>query len=448
MTDRISVIGLDTLGLGLALSFARAGLRTVGVDDRPDHIADLRRGVSPVVEPGYQDALTASGSRFLATMSVEEALRETDVTFLMTGTPSDTGNGFPSREVEAAAREAGRALRQSRKASHLFVISSTQTPGTTERRIIPAIEEASGRLLNRGFSVCYAPASAAVGSVLQGLANPELVMIGESAPGAGQRVAALYARIIASRPAISRMSIVSAEMARVSLNAFLTLKAAFANTVANLCEAIPGADVDQITRAIWADRRVSPDDLVGGTPSAGACSPYDTHAFRLVCEHLGEDSALMSAVAMSHEWQHARLAGLTLALAPAGGRIAILGMAVAPGTPAIRDSAGSRLARALAEAGRDVITFDRLTPSGEQQALAGSIRVAATAADALAGAAVVVLALADPEYLRAAASWRPSEPATLVDCRRALDGATLDGLVTRIALGRATRGLDDHALAA
>ncbi len=252
MTERVSVIGLGKLGLGLALSFAKAGLRTVGVDVRPEHIADLQRGVSPIVEPGYQDTLTQARPHFQATLSVEEAIRETDVTFILTGTPSDATGRFSSRDVEAAARDAGRALRQSRKTHHLFVISSTVIPGTTERRIIPAIEEASGRRLNRGFSVCYDPDFVALGSVLHDFANPELVVIGESSAEAGQRVAALHARIVASRPAISRMSIVSAEMAKVSLNAFVTMKIAFANTVSNLCEAIPGADVDQIKSGLAA----------------------------------------------------------------------------------------------------------------------------------------------------------------------------------------------------
>lgn len=448
MTERISVFGLGKLGLGLALSFAKAGLRTIGVDIRPEHVAELQRGVSPILETGYQEALVAVGSGFQATTSAEEAIRETDVTFILTGTPTEASGRFSSRDVEAAARDAGRALRQSRKAHHLFVISSTLAPGTTERAIIPAIEEASGRRLNRGFSVCYNPDFVALGSVLRDFAHPEVVIIGESAPEAGQRVAALHARIVASRPAISRMSIVSAELAKVSLNAFVTMKIAFANTLANLCEAMPGADVDQITRAIGADRRVSPHALAGGPPFGGACFPRDTQAFRAACEQVGEDSSLLSAVAMANEWQHARLAGLTLSLAPAGARIAILGMAFKRDTPVIGESAGARLAQALATAGRDVATYDRLTPRGAQQALCGSLRVAATAADALAGATVAVVAVDDPEYLQAIELWRPVAPGTVVDCWRALDGRVLDGLVTRVAVGRSGRSAEALALAA
>jgi UDP-N-acetyl-D-mannosaminuronate dehydrogenase len=123
-------------------------------------------------------------------------------------------------------------------------------------------------------------------------------------------------------------------------------------------------------------------------------------------------------------------------------------MAFKPGTPVIGDSAGSRLAQTLAAAGRDVTTYDRLASRGEQQALAGSIRVAESATEALAGASVVVVALAESEYLRAVETWRPGAPGTVLDCWRALDGKALDGLVTRIALGRGARGAEQEALAA
>lgn len=448
MTERVSVVGLGKLGLGLALSFAKAGLRTVGVDVRPEHVAELQAGRSPIVEPDYQETLDAVGSTFTATTDMEAAVRDSDVTFILTGTPSDASGRFSSRDVEAAAREAGRALRQLGKAHHLFVISSTLTPGTTERRVIPAIEEGSGRRLNRGFSVCYDPDFVALGSVMHDFANPEVVVIGESSPEAGQRVAALHARIVQSRPAMSRMSIVSAEMAKVSLNAFITLKIAFANTVANLCEAVPGADVDQITRAIGADRRISPHYFKGGLPFGGTCFPRDTHAFRAVCEEFGEDSSLIGAVAASNEWQHARLAGMALSMAAPGERVAVLGLAFKAGTPVIEASAGARLAQALAQAGRAVSVYDRMAPISAQRALADGLHVASTPQEALAGASVVVITLADPEYLKAVEAWRPGAPATVLDCWRALDGRTLDGLVTRVAMGRGSRPAETPAVAA
>lgn len=444
MTERVSVIGLGEGGLGLALSLAKAGVRTVGVDVRPERVADLQRGISPIVEPGYQETLTAVGASFLATLSVEEAVRDTEVTFMLAATSSADGR-LVSEEVEAVAREAGRALRQTRKTQQLFVIGSPLSPGVTERRIIPALEDSSGRRMNRGFGVCYAPGVAEIGSVMHDLANPELLVIGESAPGAGQRVAALHARVAVSRPAISRMSIVSAEIARASRDAFIAMKIAFANTVANVCDVTPGADVDQITRAIGADRRISPQGLTGGMPFGGT---YGTQMLRAACEALGEDGSLLAAVAASNDWQHARLAGMALALARPGGRIAILGMANEVGTPIVHDSAGSKLAQSLALTGHEVTTFDRLVPHGDQQALAGSIRVAASAAEALAGASVAVVAVPDSEYLRAVEMWRPVAPGTVLDCWRALDGRALDGLITRVSLGRGARGVDDVAIAA
>src|SRR5206468_248959 len=116
-------------------------------------------------------------------------------------------------------------------------------------------------------------------NVIQGFLNPELIVLGQTEPRAGDAVHAVHEQVCQNKPVVTRMSIESAEVAKVALNAYITVKISFANTLANICERIPGTDVDTITRAIGADKRISPYYFRGGLSFGGTCFPRDTRAF-------------------------------------------------------------------------------------------------------------------------------------------------------------------------
>lgn len=436
MSETISVVGLGKLGLGLALGFASGGYRTIGVDINDANVRLLNRRRTPIVEPQYQELLEEVGERFEATLDHGRAIRESDVTFILTATPSDRAGRFSSRDVEAAARALGLALGESRKPHHLFVVSSTLVPGTTEARIIPVIEAASGRRLHDGFSVCYDPDFVALGSVVRDFTHPELVVIGESQPGVGEPIEAIHRRICRNTPVVSRMPIVSAELAKVSLNAYITLKITFANTIANLCEAIPGADVDAVTRAIGVDRRISPHYFKGGLAFGGTCFPRDTYGFRAVCREHGEDASLIEAVAALNDRQNERLADVTLAHASAEAPVAVLGLAFKPSTPVIEASPAVALVDALLAAGREVRVYDVLALDAARARYGARVSYAASAANALEGAATAVLTLGERALREAVEHWTPPREAVVIDCWRVLEASRLHANVTQVALGR------------
>jgi UDPglucose 6-dehydrogenase len=240
MKERLSVVGLGKLGLCLAACFAEKGFETLGVDIEEQVVQKVNQGVAPWFEPGLDELLARHGGKMLrATVHHREAIEQTDITFVLVATPSNPDGTFSNRFVEAALRSLGDALRESKKDHHLFVISSTVMPGSTESDFIPLLEKHSGRRLNEGFSVCYDPDFVALGNVIKGFLCPDLVIIGESSPDAGARVEAIHRQICENEPVISRMSIINAELAKVCLNVYVTLKISFANSVANLCERIP-----------------------------------------------------------------------------------------------------------------------------------------------------------------------------------------------------------------
>jgi UDPglucose 6-dehydrogenase len=313
MTDTVSVVGMGKLGLCLAAVFAKKGLRTIAVDIERKVVEAVNRGRSPIIEPGLDEIIAeVAGTTLRATLDHREAIEGSDVTFVLVSTPSNPDGSFSNRYVESALRSLAAAFGQSTKGYHLFVISSTVVPGSTEGSFIPLIEEVSGRKLHRDFDVCYDPDFVALGDVINGFLKPDLVVIGESTARGGELVEAIHRRVCESTPYIGRMSLVSAEIAKVSLNSYITVKITFANMLATICQRIPGADIDAITRAIGADPRISPLYLRGGPAYGGTCFPRDTKAFITFAGQHRHDAGMIRAVERINEAQHTELASLVM----------------------------------------------------------------------------------------------------------------------------------------
>lgn len=425
-TDAVSVVGLGKLGLCLAACFAERGVRTVGVDINGDVVSAVNAGRSPIVEPDLDGAVArTSGRTLFAHTDAAPAIAETDITYILVNTPSDENGDFSNRQVEGALAALAEALVNSTKANHLFVISSTVMPGSIEGSFLPLLEKATKRKVNRGFMVAFCPDFVALGSVMKDFYHPDFVLIGESAPEAGEAVEKLHLSMCRNQPPVRRMPLVSAEMAKVCLNAYITMKISFANTVANYCEQIPGADTDLITAAIGLDKRISPYYLKGGLAFGGTCFPRDTRAFKAVAKRLGQQSHLMDATEAVNRQQDQILVDHVVAALPKGeGRVAVLGLAFKPDTPVIVESPGVKLISVLLARGIEVAAYDPLAVPAchEYFGNAPGLRFAESAAACLSGAEAAVLTVQNEEYRQAVYAATPGGTLVVIDCWRQLDG--------------------------
>jgi UDPglucose 6-dehydrogenase len=438
-TERISVVGLGKLGLCLASCLAEAGFETLGVDIDRSVVDDVNRGIAPWVEPGLEEILKALGGKGLtATLSHREAIDRTDITFVMVATPSEPDGRYSNRFVESALRSLATAFGESRKKSHLFVISSTVMPGSTEVSFIPLLERFSGKKLNTDFAVCYNPEFVALGNVMEGFRRPDLVVIGETMPEAGARLAAVHERLCRNRPVISRMSIVSAELAKVCLNSYITTKISFANSVANLCERIPGADVDAITRAIGADRRISPHYFQGGPGFGGACFERDNRAYDAVAKSYGVQADIIHAVEHVNRLQERSLADMVLRELEKADKktVGILGLAFTSNTPVITASPAVKLAATLLDHGVAVAAYDPLAVENARSLFGSAIEFSFSAAHCLEKAGICVVTLRSPGLKQEVEKFVPSASLTVIDCWRMIDAGKLHERVRYIPLGR------------
>lgn len=436
MNDSVSVVGLGKLGLGLALCFASSGIETLGVDVNGDVVDGINDGKTPIIEPEYQQLLDKLGPRFRATSSHAEAIEKTDITFILVATPSIGDGRFSNRYVKSALRSLSEAFGKSKKPYHLFVISSTVVPGSTEKTFIPLIEQYSGRKYMQDFDVCFDPDFVALGTIVKDFLNPDLVIIGESRREAGDKVEALHAKMCHNKPKIARMSLISAEVAKVSLNAYITMKISFANTVANLCESIPGADVDAITNAIGADKRISPYYLRGGLAFGGTCFPRDTKAFMTISRQYGLDPILLDSVERVNVEQNRHLAQVVKSFLTPENKISVLGVAFKDKTPVIEQSPGISLIQELVIDDVDVTIYDPLAMDSARTVFDDEISYSNSIEDCLKSAPVCVLTLMSKDFKEAIENFEPDKTLTVIDCWRQLEPQMMHKNITLMAIGR------------
>ncbi len=439
MTDRISVIGLGKLGLSLAACLADRGFEVWGVDIDEQVVESLRGGKCPVVEPGLAEMVGRCAGRSLrVSTSYREAMDNSEVTFVIVPTPSKPDGSFSNEFIEAALRGLGRELKESKKKSHLFVISSTVTPGATNECFIPLIEEFSGRKLHEGFEVCYDPDFVALGNVVRDFLNPDLVVIGETSAEAGVRVEEIHRKMCENCPQISHMSIISAELAKVCLNTYVTLKISFANSVANLCAQIPGADVDAITQAIGADKRISPHYLKGGLSFGGTCFPRDTKAYITLADKYGTPADLVKATVKVNNYQDQQLSEIVLKEVDGKGvgRIGILGLAFTANTPVITESPSIKLIKKLMENAHKVVVFDPLAMENTRGVYGDTVEYADSVEDCLEKTNIWIVATRVKEYKDAVEMHAPDGATTVIDCWRMIDCTKLDTKIKYIPIGK------------
>lgn len=413
---RLSVVGLGKLGSPLVAVLASAGYAVTGIDTNPAFVEAINNGKAPVEEPDLQEWIDRSRGRIRATGDYAEAIAASDITFIVVPTPSGDNGRFSNRFVIESIVSIGKELRK-KSSYHLVVVTSTVMPGSTGGEIAEALEASSGRKTGRDVGLCYNPEFIALGSVIRDMRRPDVVLIGESDPTAGQMLADIYARTTENQPSIQRMSFINAELTKIAINTFVTTKISYANMIADMCDRLTGADADVVCRAVGDDSRIGRKYLKGAVGYGGPCFPRDNKAFAALGRTLGAHCDLAEATDRINDYQLDRLQGFVADAAAPGATVAILGLAYKPGTGVIEAAQGVMLARLLAEAGYAVVVFDPLAGKAAEAALGGLVRLEATMSAAVAEADLVVVVTPWPEFagLTADDFARDDRKRTLID---------------------------------
>jgi UDPglucose 6-dehydrogenase len=418
-----SVVGLGKLGAPLLAVLARQGFEVYGLDLNPRTVAKIESGVAPVEEPKLQELLTSHRARIHATADWREAIGNSEVTYLLVPTPSDADGGFKNDYLLAAIDEIGAVLRGN-AAYHLVVVSSTVMPGSVGGPIRDRLEAAARKRVGRDLGLCYNPEFVTLRNVVEGLLRPDFVLIGESDAQAGAMLETVSRRIVGDHVPIVRMNFVNAELTKIAVNTYVTMKISFANMLAEVCDNLAGADADVVTAALGRDSRIGGKYLRGATGYGGPCFPRDTVAFAAMARQAGTEANLALATHAINERQLQRIIAIVAEQVTPGARVAVLGLAYKPDTPVTDHAQGIMLAAELNTMGYHVIAHDPLALDAARSMLARGIEIAASAADAVATADAVAIMIPAAEYMDFFAGWSGGgRPRLIVDCWRIVDPA-------------------------
>jgi len=353
----LSVVGLGKLGAPLAAVMAYKGNDVIGIDLNESFVDAINKGCAPVQEPRLQELIDKSKGKLRATSDWDLLAKESDVTFMIVPTPSDPNGFFTNKYLLDALKPLGKAIAK-KSGYHLVVVTSTVMPGSTGGEIREALEQYSGRKVGESMGLCYNPEFIALGSVVRDMLNPDFILIGESDRKAGDILESLYRTSCDNSPEFRRMNFPNAELTKISVNTYVTTKISYANMLADMCDRIPGADVDVVTHAVGADSRIGAKYLKGAMGYGGPCFPRDNVAFGALARKLGARADLAEATDRINKYQVERILGIIQGLLPSGKTVGILGLSYKPQTGVAEESQSVYLASALLDQGYAVTLHD------------------------------------------------------------------------------------------
>ncbi len=353
--EKVSVVGLGKLGVCLAVCLARRGFEVFGTDSDLRVCELLKQKKSQVREPRLTELLEQYGHKITLSNSADKIVSESDISFIILPTPSTPDGSFSNAFLVNALKVLAQALKK-KDGYHLFVIVSTVSPLSVEKELIPVLEAHSGKKAHKEFGICYSPEFIALGDVINGILNPDMILIGEGDKKAGDVLEGIYRQLSENNAPFARMNIVSAEIMKISLNAYITMKLSYVNTLGNICDRIGGADVDSITGALGLDRRISPKYLRYGPAFGGPCFPRDNRAFQHFARQVGIEAPLSEATDKVNAAQSERLLERVAKLIGNGKNdvVALYGLAYKPHTPVTEESPSVSLIRLLLERYPDI----------------------------------------------------------------------------------------------
>src|ERR1700730_14938764 len=351
--ESISVCGLGKLGACMAATFAARGFPVIGIDIDPEKIRKVNAALPPVDEPLLGETMAESKGRLRATDDPREAVK-TDASFFIPPSPSLPDGSFSNEFLLKAMQPIARAIREAGKTGHIFVCSSTTTPGAVDGVLIPMLEKETGWKCGSEFHFCYNPEFIALGNVIKGLLEPDLVLIGESDPAAGAALEKLYQKYNRNEPRIARMSIISAELAKISVNSFITMKISFTNQLRMIAERFPKANIHAVLDAIGSDSRINHKYLRAGASFGGPCFPRDNRLLAYAAKQTGVQAPLAEATDAVNEATKEDLFRQILDKVKPKDTVVVLGLAYKSDTYIVEESAGLFLAQNLKRRGYHV----------------------------------------------------------------------------------------------
>lgn len=356
---KLTMVGTGYVGLVTGACFAETGNHVVCLDVDAGKIATLRRGESPIYEPGLSEMIVrnAAAGRLSFTTDKLEAYRHAEIVFICVGTPSDEDGSADLKYVLMVASDIADAINAigPSAAPKTIVVKSTVPVGTSHK-----VRDLIASKTKIPFHIADNPEFLKEGDAINDFMKPDRVVCGVESEHAGRAMRDLYEPFVRQGNPIHIMDVRSSEMVKYASNAMLACKISFINEMAVLCEKY-GANINAVREGMCADKRIGNQFLYPGLGYGGSCFPKDTLAVVSMGKAVGFDCELNSAVHRVNQAQRrhfwTKVEGV-LGTDLRGRRLAFWGVAFKPRTDDIREAPSITLMKLAIAAGAKVRAFD------------------------------------------------------------------------------------------
>lgn len=408
---RLTMVGTGYVGLVTGACFAATGNEVTCLDVDERKIDMLKRGESPIYEPGLSDLITrnAKAGRLVFTTDKDSAYKDAEAIFICVGTPSDKDGSADLKFVLQVAEDIAAALEKyGREGQPKMVVVKSTVPVGTSHRVRDVIKSKT----TAPFHIANNPEFLKEGAAISDFMKPDRVCCGVEHEQAAEMMRELYEPFVRQGNPIFIMDVRSSEMVKYASNAMLAAKISFINEIANLCEYY-GADIKNVREGMCADRRIGNQFLYPGLGYGGSCFPKDTLAVVGMGKAVGFDCKLNASVHEVNQDQRRYFwnkicdhFGPNLK----GKTIAVWGIAFKPETDDIREAPSLVLIKNALEAGANVQAFDPVAMENLKQELPGA-KTVSDMYDALNGADALIVCtewneFRQPDFDRIAANLR------------------------------------------
>ena len=359
--EKIGVIGLGKLGLPLAAVMAQAGYEVFGVDKNLSLINQLQKNEFNYDEPDLNDILNNHKDKIKFGTDYT-LLVDANIVYLILPTPSDFSGQFDDSYIISAINNLLKIWRD-RLHSKVIVVVSTLMPQTCERKIQPLL---SSDLNNFKITLLYSPEFIALGSVIYNLKNPDMVLIGAGSPTDADLHLSIQRAIIGEHQ-YKVLSLTEAEIVKLLVNCYVTMKISFANFIGEIGDILgPGVDIFAISNALGMDSRIGSKYIKPGLGFGGPCFPRDNKALIAWSNEIGLSANLAQSTIDINNRQPVYMAERVYRAFKEYRRIGILGYTYKINSSVTEESQRVLLANILSQKGFDVYVYDPFVDKAQE----------------------------------------------------------------------------------
>ena len=434
---KISIIGLGFVGLSLTSVLAAKGNNILGIDIDEHKCQNIRNGISPFFEPELEKLLKIGLKKKLEISTDFTLIKNSDIIFVTVGTPQKSDGSIELSMIKSAVKTIGKILKNEKK-NPIILIKSTVTPGTMQEIVLPIIEKESKKKAGKEFGLISNPEFLQESTAIRDTKFPHVVVLGGYETKYMKKAKKIFSKIHPGVPIVVTNH-QTAEMIKYANNSFLATKISFINQLSNICQNIPGANIDDVAKTIGLDPRIGKLFLNAGPGYGGSCLPKDMKALINFSDKVGINPTLLNAVEETNKKQiqnivnliEERLGNLR------NKQITILGTAFKPNTDDIRDSIAIKLIKKLLKKQAKVTVYDPKAIENTRIIFKDKIKYSKS----------ILLSLDKSQCAIVMVHWKQFERIDnnsikvmkrkfIVDCRRALAGKQLNAEYHAIGIGK------------